>query len=427
MRHNFLYSIYYLNLCITTFEFNSELVLFFYLTDIHIESVTHSAPESFGHVIVKEQITTSYHQENYCDVTGQKEQVNRIGASATESISLESSTISTELSSEIMEECLATNLGTQSSLRSSTDQEIQVMSPVQSSGLQVKYLLEQDASHTLYSIREDHSLVSKNTTLEREDDHQSQILVVDKPVLDCYSNTTKASEEVVSPKEEAQSVDEKHGLINRPCEGLLSTEDTAGDAQSRASVNSGPTGDPISCTENSIPEVDISPVNVVNTSFPIKLPLYMENGVSKTTWNRNSPEMSPDVLSFDASHQSHSSQSQCSSETNCSNVPPLFGSSGTLNSVSMEGKEVPNNDMSVSSLPQTSPPCRTATNNLPTFNNERPASLPNVRGRSFSPWNTSNLSAQRYFKELVFVFHLPQRRLYKEIYHGSRNKGEYTH
>lgn len=358
------------------------------MTDIHTESVTYSAPESFGHVIVKEQITTNYHQENYCDISGQKEQFTRTGSYAKDNISLEPSTFSTEMSSEIMDKPLDTNLATQRSLESFTDQEMlskgpQVMSPLQSSGSQVKFVLEQDANYTLYSIREDHSAVDKNLTLEKKYDHQRNLFIADKPVL--------------GKQEEAHGVKEKNSLINKPCESLLSTEDTVGDTQLMASANSGSIGDPLPCPDISTPKVDRSPVYVVDTSLPIQLPLYMENGLSETTWNRKSPQMSPDVLNFDVSTQSHSSlQFQCCSETSCSIVPPLLGSRGKV-------KEVPNSDVTVLSHPQTSPPCRTATNNLPMSNSERPANLPNVRGRSFSPWNTSNMSAQRYFSEVLFL------------------------
>lgn len=372
------------------------------MTDIHVESVTHSAPESFGHVIVKEQITTTYHQENSCHITGQKEQVARIGASGTGIISFESSTISTELSSEIMEERLATNLGTQGSLESSTDQEMfsnepQVTSPLQSSGSQVRYFPEQDANHTLYSIREDHSLVDRNPTLDREDCHQSQSLVLDKPGLDCSSKTKNDSEEIGSLQEETHSVEKKNGVINKPCEGLPSTEETVNDTQLKALESFGSTGDPISCTGNYTPKVHISPFNVVDTSLPMKLSLYLENGVSETTCNRTPPQMSPDGPNFDVSPL----QYQCSPETSCTNVPPLPVSRGTEHAASLEGKEVVSNDLLLSSHPQTSPPCRTAIDSLPTFNSERPSNLPTLSRRSFSPWNS--VSPQRYFKEFLFV------------------------
>lgn len=365
--------------------------MFSYLTDIHMESVTHSAPESFGHVMVKEQFTATYHQETYYTIAEQKEQATRIGASATKIISLESSTNSPQSSSEIMEEYLATNLRTQYSLSCSTDQkrlskENQDTSLLQSSGSQVN---------------ENHSLKDNHMTLERDDDHQSQLLAVDKPVMDCYSNAKNELEQVESLKEEAHIVEGKNGLINKPCEGLRFTEEIVGDTQLRASVNS----DPISCTENSTPKVDISPVNVVNTTLPIELRWYLENGVSETACNRN-PQMSPDLLNFDIAHQSCSSQVQyqCSPETICTNVPPLLGSREMVNSVSLEGEEELNNDLLVLSHPQTTPLCRTSIDNLPTFNSQRPACLPTERGRSFSPWNTSTMSSQRYFIKFVFVF-----------------------
>ncbi|KAM9468829.1 uncharacterized protein Hap1MRO34_013413 isoform 2-T2 [Clarias gariepinus] len=352
------------------------------LSDFHMESVTHSAPESFGHVIVKEQFTTSYHQENYCDITGQKEQANRLRADATEIVSFESSTISTELSAETTKEHLATNFGTQNS---STVQEIlskhdQVTPTLRSSGSQVTFFLEQDANNALYSIREDHSIIDKNLPLEGDNEHQSHLLVMDKTVMDCYS---KSTEEVLSLKEEACVVEEK------PCESLSSTEDRVGHYQLRASLNSVCTGCPASCTENSTPKVTVSPGNVVDISLPIDLSLYMENGVSDPTCNRNR-QMSPDV-----SHQSLQLQHQCSPETSSSNVPPLLGFQKMVNSESLGGKEVLKNHSLVSNQPQTSPPCRNTTDNLPKLNSQRPASLPNVMGRSCSPGNTSTTSSQR--------------------------------
>lgn len=324
-----------------------------------MESVTHTAPGSFGHVIVKEQITTTYHQENYCDISGPKEQVARIGACAKELISLESSTISSQISSEIMEK----------PLESFTEREMlskgpQVMSSLQNSGSQVKFCLEQDANYTLYSIREDHAAVDKNLTLERKNDHQSHLFIVDKPALGKHKEAHRAEEK-------------------KPCESLLSTDNTVADTQLRASVNSGFTSDPIPCTDTSSPKVDRASVYVMDTPLPIELPLYLENGLSETTWNRSSPQMSTDMFNFDVSHQSHSSQQyHCSSEASCSNVPPLLGSRGIVNSESLEDKEVPS-ELTVLSHPQTSPPCRGITTNLPMSNSERPANLPNVRGRSF--------------------------------------------
>lgn len=379
--------------------------LFSYLTDIHIESVTHLAPESFGHVIVKEQFVKTYHQENYCDIAGKKEQVTRIGADATEIISLESSNISTELSSKIIDEHLTKNMRKQSSPESSTDQEISSKENQDTSSLQSFGLIgnfEQDANHTLCLIRKGQLLVDKNLMLDKENDHQNQLLAVGKPVMDCYSNSQNESENVASVKEEAHSAEEKNGSINKSYEGLPCTEDTAGDTQLRASVKSGSTADPISCTKNSTSKKDVYPDNVVDTSLSVELPVYLENGVSETTCNKN-PPLSPDVLNFDISPQSCFSQLHCSSETSCTKVPPLLGSRGMVHSVSLESEEELNIDSLESSHSQTSPPCRTSTESLPTFNSQRPTNLLNARERSFSPWNTSNMSSQRYFKEF-FLF-----------------------
>ncbi|XP_027031020.2 uncharacterized protein plekhg2 isoform X1 [Tachysurus fulvidraco] len=308
-----------------------------HLSDIHMESVTHSAPESFGHVVVKEQFSTTHHQENYCDITGQKEQVASLEASAAEVISFDSSTTSTELSFEVMEQHLATNL-----------------------------------------------VVDKTLTFKR-DESQSQLLAVDKPVMDCYSILKNESEEFVGLKEEAHSVEEKNdGLINKTCETLLSTEDTPCDTQLMDEVNSDSSNVSISYPENSIPKEDVSPVNIVDTSLPIELALCLENGISETTYNRNS-QMSPDVFNLNESHQSCFSQPQCqcSPETSYTNVPPLLSSRGIV-SPELEGQEQVCKDLSVLSHPQASPLCKPDIDNLP-----------NGMGSSLPPWNTSNLSFQR--------------------------------
>ncbi|XP_046718873.1 uncharacterized protein plekhg2 isoform X1 [Silurus meridionalis] len=356
------------------------------LSDIHMESVTHSTPESFGHVIVKEQFTSACHQENYHDITGQKEQVTIFEASATEIISLESSTI-TEFPSEKEEEHLPTNMGTQSYLESSTDQDIlsdenQDTPAVQSSGSQVKYCLEQD--HTLYSIKEDHSIVDKNPTSDRKDEHK--LLVVDKPVMDCCSKSRNDSKEGSPLKVEASAIKESHGLMNTPCENPQFTEETVGDSQMRLSINSDSTDDPIICTK-----VDLSSVNVVDTSLPTELSQYLGNGVSETTCDGN-PRMSPNVLDVDVSPQSCSSQLQyqCYPETSCTNVPPLHGLREMVTPQTLGG----NKKLSMSNHSQTSAFCKTGTNNLTKSNSQRAGDFHNEMGSKISPWRT-DISSQR--------------------------------
>ncbi|TSN39345.1 Pleckstrin homology domain-containing family G member 3 [Bagarius yarrelli] len=330
------------------------------LHDIHMESITHSAPESFGHVIVKEQFSPTYYQNNYCDITGQKEQVSRLGACTTEPIS-------TDLSSEVIKDHLATNS------ESSTDS--QVTPSVHSSGPQVQYNLEQEANHTLFSIQEDHLLVSNTLPFKKQDEAQSQLLIVDKPRLDCYTDLINESEEEVYLKEEAHHAEEKGGLNNKSCVDLRSTEATLENSQLRPLKNFKCISDPVSYTEKSTLKENVS-VNIVDTSLSIELPPCLDYSVSETTTKINS-QLLPGVLSFEVSHQSSQVGYQVTPETSCAIAPPLHSSKETVKSI--EGKEAKHNDLLAIDNPQSA-------------NNQRPADLPNATEES---WKTSNMYSER--------------------------------
>ncbi|XP_036417146.1 uncharacterized protein plekhg2 isoform X2 [Colossoma macropomum] len=388
------------------------------LSDVHIESVVPSSPEPFGHVIVREQLSTTYHQENDCNLSGKKEQVVQLESGAIEMSSSESSTVS---SLEATEEKLAIDLGAVISQSSSesplqkhelspTEQAMvfkadQGPSPPLSSDSQAQvvpepsfdqcdFLPEQKTNHTLYSITEDHSVAIEKPMYVKEDGHQRQ-LPPDKPAMSCYSDSKDEcfTDPVAAQclKEETNSAKDKNNSSLKPCETILSSDEKVNETQLQTSVNS--IDYPVSCTEDCTPNVSQSSVDVNEASLAIVPSPYLNNCASEITSN------SELQISLEVSEQSFSSQlqSQPSPTPSFTNVPSPLEPGGMQNPEPLKGKEALNNGLSVLSPPPTPPLCGPTTDNLPKFTSQRPDNLPTAMGRRNVPanWNTSTVTSSQ--------------------------------
>ncbi|KAL6471101.1 hypothetical protein MHYP_G00197510, partial [Metynnis hypsauchen] len=388
------------------------------LSDVHMESVVASSLEPFGHVIVREQLSTTYHQENDCNLSGQKEQVVHLESSAIEVSSSESSTMS---SSEATEEKLARDLGavisqsfSQSILQkhelSSTEQATvskanKAESPPSSSNSQAQivpepsfdqcdFLPEQKANHTLYSITEDHSVAIEKPVCVKEDGLQRQLPPY-KPAMPCYSDSKDEcfNDPIAAQclKEETDSAKDKNNSCLKPCKTILSSDEKVSETQLQASVDC--INYPDSCTEECMSNVSQSSVDVNEASLAIVPLPYLNNCASEP------PSNSEPQMSLDVSEQSFSSQlqSQPSPPPSFTNVPSPLEPGDMQNPQPLKGKEELNNGLSVLSPPPTPPLCGPTTDNLPKFTSQRPDNLPTAMGRRNVPanWNTLTVASSQ--------------------------------
>ncbi|XP_026853467.2 LOW QUALITY PROTEIN: uncharacterized protein plekhg2 [Electrophorus electricus] len=383
------------------------------LSDFHMDSVISSSIESFGHVVVREQFTTTHHQENDCNLIGQKELTTQLGYSKTETSLFESTIACTEISSAIIEENLAIQMGTDEvsqgidivsteSYESSKEEQAISLPPCSQSQAQVMSEItdhcEQKSDHTLCSVREDNSAAF--STCVREDGIQTQLSPGDKLVMSCGSDykvelfTDPVKTEFL--KEEAYNAGEKYNSVLKPRDSKMSTVDTFGEMQLQASVYSEFPDYAATCTENCLSKESLSSIDVIETSLPMVSATYVGNSISDRTSNTES-QLLLDIPISKVSEQTCLSQpqSQSSPTANFTKVPfPR----DMHNPEPLKAKEESNNGLLVLSPPSTPPPCGPTTDNLPKFTSQRPSNLPTTMGRrSLSGnWNTLNLmSSQR--------------------------------
>ncbi|XP_066519581.1 serine-rich adhesin for platelets-like [Hoplias malabaricus] len=382
------------------------------LADDQMESVVPSMHEPFGHVFLREQLSKTYHQDNDCNLSGQKEQVEVLQSSATESNSLECFTASTEISSGTTEEKLAEDLKdvmiSRTSLESSvqkyelgcTDQalpskedhytspppicESQTQDVPETSFDQCEFLPEQKTNHSLYSITEDQPLAAERP-----------LSAGDKPIMPCHSDTK--DEQVIDPvaaqclKEESNSTEEKHSPSLNSCEYILCSEEMVCEAQLETSVHSSdyPIPSMMDCT-NKITQSSVDGVDGTEESFPIVSVSYATSA-SETT-NNSQPQMEDPEQSYSSQLQPQSSHTPSTT-----NVPSPLTPLDMHNLEPLKGKETPNNGLPGLSPSSTPPPCGSATDNLPKFTSQRPDNLPTTMGRKSFPanWDTPNPSSSQ--------------------------------
>uniref|UniRef100_A0A3B4C0H4 Pleckstrin homology domain containing, family G (with RhoGef domain) member 2 n=1 Tax=Pygocentrus nattereri TaxID=42514 RepID=A0A3B4C0H4_PYGNA len=370
------------------------------LSDVHMESAVASSLEPFGHVIVREQLSTTYHQENDCNLSGLKEQV----------IHLESVAIEAMSSSEATEEKLARDLGAvisqsfsenplQKHELSCTEQATvskadKAQSPTSSSDSQCDFLPEQKANHTLYSITEDHSVATEKPMCVKEDRLQRQLPPY-KPAMPCYSDSMdECFTDPIAAQcltEETDSAKDKNNSSLKPCKTILSSDEKVSEMQLQASVD--PIDYPASCTEDCTPNVSQSSVDVNEASLAIVPSPYLNNWASEPTSN-SEPQISLDVFEKSFSSQL---QSQPSPTPSFTNVPSPLEPGDMQNPQPLKGMEALNNGLSVLSPPPTPPLCGSTTENLPKFTSQRPDNLPTAMGRRNVPanWNTLNVASSQ--------------------------------
>ncbi|XP_072548160.1 uncharacterized protein [Salminus brasiliensis] len=341
------------------------------LSDVHIESVVPSPAEAFGHVIVREQFSTTYHQENDCNLNGQKEQEEKLAI---------------DLGSDVV-----SHSSSERSLQKHEDQamlhkEDEATSPPPCSLSQeqvasetfdhCEFVLEQKTNHTLYSITEDHSVAVEKLMCVNEDRPHRQLSSADQCLIEptaaqCLKETNSAREKGFEPAE------------SKPL-----TEEKVGEIQLQASENS--IECPVSCPEDCTPRVSQSPVSsidVIETSLSVASELNFNNSISESA-RRSEPQTSIDMSISEVSEQSVSTQLQSQPSS-----PP-----GMHNPEPLNDKEVLKNGLSVLSPLASPPPCGPTADNLPKFTSQRPDNLPTAMGRRSLPanWNTSTpTSSQR--------------------------------
>lgn len=372
---------------------------YFFETEVHTDSAVPSPPEQFGHIIVTEQFSTTYHQENDCNLTGQKEKFAQLGSSAivvSSSDSRTDSSTSAEILAEALEETSAVDLGAPVTQRSSekyesssTDQaplseKGEATSPpppcfgsqgqvvIETSLEHCEFVPEQKTNHTLYSITEDHSVAVEKPMCVGE--AQRHLPPGDTSAMPCYSDSKNDPAAVQCLKEEICSTKEKNISGLKPCESGLSSEEKVDETQLQAAVDS--IDYPVSCTEGC-------------TTPPVVSITNLNCSVSETEDNQVSSD-APVAEMLEPQLQSQSSPTQ-----KCTNVTSPLGSGDTHSLEPLKGKEEHRNGSTMLRPASTPSSCGSTTDNLPKFTSQRPDNLPTTMGRRSLPANWTLASSQR--------------------------------
>ncbi|XP_051963350.1 uncharacterized protein plekhg2 isoform X2 [Xyrauchen texanus] len=387
-------------------------------TDL-IESSISKPSEPFGHTIVREQFSTTYHQENDCNLIGPPENISPIGSNWSFS-SAESSAASVQILSErktVMEsQVFVISNNKESSLEKcqsfpheAVSQENQSLLLTTCSGIQAQTETEMSSNHCRFPldqhsdnvIQENHCIaMDKSISINGiEEESQREILQEENPTF--VSPTGSAIEILTDPvvishsEEEAHNV-EKDNLIVKPCESMTlmhksskndkpdKTEHAGYFTSQQAWIDDETTGsEELTSTVSSAIDVEAwSPLQSAPTSDNC-VPTPMRSGITTMSISERSEQSCPllmDLLQEDT--------------TNPTQLAPLLDSCGNCSHLVVKTTEDISNDLKLSSPSSTSPLGAPPLNELPKFTSQRPSNILTTTGkRSPFNWNSSSLAS----------------------------------
>ncbi|XP_016391075.1 uncharacterized protein LOC107726101 isoform X1 [Sinocyclocheilus rhinocerous] len=358
------------------------------------ESSVSTPPEPFGHIILREKLSTTYHQENDCNLIGPPDEIstnvsNSLYFSSAESSATSVQILTTVVESQIsvisdhressLDKCESKLHEGDQSLSTCTGTQIQAEPEVPSK--LAGFPLDEHADNVLQSVPENHLYaVDKSTAINRTEEGP----ILQEENLAFVSNSVPSSELFIDPviikhlEEETHSVEEKRGLTVQHCKSILSIDDKQ-DEMHTGHMNSKQDRADIETTSMEEITLVVSTVSEVGACPPLQPAPCVLNTVVISEGSE---------LSYPVAQEVTTSPTQ---------LMPLLGSCGKCSPLDVKSKEDLSNNSKTLSPPCTPPVGGPPLDELPRFTSQRPSNLPSATGKRspFTNWNPSSPATQR--------------------------------
>ncbi|XP_056119260.1 mucin-4 isoform X1 [Rhinichthys klamathensis goyatoka] len=358
------------------------------------ESSVSTSTEPFGHIILREKLSTMYHQENDCNLIGPPDEISTIGSDSLSFSSAESSATSVEILTTVMESQVSVisdhresslekceskqHEGAQSLSLSTSGTHVQEMPSNLS-----EFPLNEHAYNISQSIQENYSNVG-DKFIAINGIEEGQILQEENPAF--VSNSGPSSQHFIDPvvikilEEETHSVDEKSASIVQYCERILTIDDQQDEMHTGHLKSKQVQDDTETTSLEKITPVETS-VNKVGPCPPLQLAAFLKNCVSNT------------LIISEGTEQSCPLAQLQEDTTIPTQLPPLLGTCSKWSPLDVKSKEDLSNNSKSFSPPATPPLGGPSFEELPRFTSQRPSNLPSTAGKRspFANWNSSSV------------------------------------
>ncbi|XP_073673755.1 uncharacterized protein [Garra rufa] len=357
------------------------------------ESSVSTLTEPFGHIILREKLSTTYHQENDCNVIGPPDEISTNGSNSlyfSSATSVQTLTTVMESQASVISDQRESSLEICESKVQEGDQSLslptcsvtQVQAEPEMPSNPAELSLDQHAD-----FQENHlNAVDKSIAISSTE--EGEILQEENSAF--VSNSSPSSELIIDPliikhlEEEIHSVEEKMDLTVQHCETILSIDDKQ-DEMHTGHLNSKQAQADTETTSMEEITPAVSSVSEPGVCPPAQSAASVKNCVLDT------------VVIFEGSEQSYPLV-QLQEDTTCSTkLTPLLGSCGKCSPPDVKSKEDLSNNSKTLSPPSTPPVGGPPLDELPRFTSQRPSNLPSTTGKRspFTNWSPSSPVAQR--------------------------------
>ncbi|XP_043114715.1 uncharacterized protein plekhg2 isoform X2 [Puntigrus tetrazona] len=352
------------------------------------ESSVSTTTEPFGHIILREKLSTTYHQENDCNLIGPPDEISTNGSNSLFFSSAESSATSVQILTNVMESQVSvmsdhveSSLEKCESKLHEGDQFLSACAEIQVQAEPSKlaeFPLIEHADSILQSIQENDSYaVDKSTAINGTE--EVPILQQENPTF--VSNSSPSSELFIDPviikhlEEEIHSVEETKGLTLQHCESI---DDKQGEMHT-GHLNSKQDLADVETTSIEEKTTVVSSVSEAGACPPLQSAPCAPNTVVISGGSELSYPLAQDVT------------------TSPTQLMPLLGSYGKCSPLHVKSKEDQCNNSKTLSPPCTPPVGGPPLDELPRFTSQRPSNLPSATGKRspFTNWNPSSPATQR--------------------------------
>ncbi|XP_052472914.1 uncharacterized protein LOC128029275 isoform X1 [Carassius gibelio] len=348
--------------------------------------------EPFGHIILREKLSTTYHQENYCNLIGPPDEISTNGSnslhfSCAESLATSLTTVMESQVSVISDhrksslgKCQSKRQEGDQSLSLSTSSETQVQTEPEILSKLDRFSLDKHADIILQSVQDNHSYavdksIAINGTKEGKTLQEENHAFV--------SNSGHSSELFIEPlfikhlEEETRSVEEKRDLIAQHCESILSIDDKRDEIH----LNSKPAHADTEATSMEEITPVVSSVSEVGECPPLQSAVSTKNCAINTVVISEGSEYSYPLTQLQEDATSRTQLTPC----------------GKCSPLDVQSKKDLSDNSKTLSPPSTPPVGGPTLDELPRFTSQRPSNLPSATGKRtpFTNWNPSSPATQR--------------------------------
>uniref|UniRef100_A0A671S6Q9 Uncharacterized LOC107662784 n=1 Tax=Sinocyclocheilus anshuiensis TaxID=1608454 RepID=A0A671S6Q9_9TELE len=346
-------------------------------------------PEPFGHIILREKLSTTYHQENDCNLIGPPDEISTNVSNSLYFSSAESSATSVQILTTVVESQISvisdhreSSLGKCESKLHEGDQSLstcagtQIQAEPEVPSKLAGFPLDEHADNVLQSVPENHLYaVGKSTAINRTEEGP----ILQEENLAFVSNSVPVSELFTDPviikhlEEETHSVEEKRGLTVQHCKSILSIDDKQDEIHT-GHMNSKQDRADIETTSMKEVTPVVSTVSEVGACPPLQPAPCVLNTVVISEGSE---------LSYPVAQEVTTSPTQ---------LMPLLGSCSKCSPLDVKSKEDLSNNSKTLSPPCTPPVGGPPLDELPRFTSQRPSNLPSATGKRspFTNWNPSS-------------------------------------